>query len=168
MMNDAFFMPTVETDFPVKKQKASTKMAMKNTRNSNSLNFIGEIDKVAVAKSKAIANASRSIQEDDGTESRAGLGRVGEGEWRVQTAKQSTCTSTGILRYMYLSFFWRLLAYRFVFMRLVRRKKRIYCNEFAWLLRWSFTSKTKWISFNFLATPGMQINKTVVCLAEQN
>lgn len=79
MMNDAFFMPTVETDFPVKKQKASTKMAMKNTRNSNSLNFIGEIDKVAVAKSKAIANASRSIQEDDGTASRAGLGRVGEG-----------------------------------------------------------------------------------------
>lgn len=44
------------------------KMAMKNTRNSNSLNFIGEIDKVAAAESKAIANPNRSIQpeEDDG------------------------------------------------------------------------------------------------------
>lgn len=80
MMNDAFFMPTVETDFPAKKQKANTKMAMKNTRNSNSLNFIGEIDKVAVAKSKAIANASRSIQKDDGTAGRAGLKR----SWRVE------------------------------------------------------------------------------------
>lgn len=41
---------------------------MKNTRNSNSLNFIGEIDKVAAAESKAIANPNRSIQpeEDDG------------------------------------------------------------------------------------------------------
>lgn len=50
-MNDAFFM-----------RAAVKKQAMKTKRKSCCLNFIGEIDKVAVGKSKGIANASGSIE----------------------------------------------------------------------------------------------------------
>lgn len=87
-----------------KKQKNQNENGNGNTRNSNSLNFIGEIDKVTAAKSKAIANASRSIREEehDGAAGRDGSGsKVG---WVGSSAKQSTCTSTGIFKYMYLSF----------------------------------------------------------------